>query len=353
MMSRILPIKFRLWLKIGIENIKYAKIIKKIEEGFYKDYAVIIGTPVHDNMGDHLITYSEILFLNSMGYEKILEIPIEVYKYYRMRLVHAVSDQSDIFVNGGGWMGNVWPDDEKLMQNIVSDFSHHRIFIFPQTIYYDRRFERYEELVKSGEYAYNHCDNLVLCLRERNSYDFAKKHYRNAKVLLQPDITLFLHGKIKIHTKKNKKKKVGICMRNDREVTNQEIGLEITGRLSGYKHKYISTLEKYRIPTFLRVKAIRRKCRQFAECDFVVTDRLHGMLFAYILDIPCIAYDNLTKKVSGVYDEWLKEKSNILFIRETGDIQDIKDYLINLESRKNIDEIDFDILRREIRNGKN
>ena len=55
----------------------------------------------------------------------------------------------------------------------------------------------------------------------------------------------------------------------------------------------------------------KNKINEFADVQLVITDRLHSMIFSIIGGTKCIAFDNKTKKVSGVYDEWLKNESGL------------------------------------------
>ena len=38
------------------------------------------------------------------------------------------------------------------------------------------------------------------------------------------------------------------------------------------------------------------------------------MIMATLVNTPCIVMDNRTGKVSGVYDLWLKKRTNIMYI---------------------------------------
>ncbi len=45
-----------------------------------------------------------------------------------------------------------------------------------------------------------------------------------------------------------------------------------------------------------RDEELRKKWDQFSKSGLVITDRLHGMIFAAITGTPCIAIDNKSKK---------------------------------------------------------
>jgi pyruvyl transferase EpsI len=69
-----------------------------------------------------------------------------------------------------------------------------------------------------------------------------------------------------------------------------------------------------------RARHVRDKLQEFASGRLVITDRLHGMLFAVITSTPCIAIDNCSHKVSGTYG-WLK---SIPFVQLVTDISEIE-----------------------------
>ncbi len=54
-----------------------------------------------------------------------------------------------------------------------------------------------------------------------------------------------------------------------------------------------------------REAVVEEKLKEISEAKIVVTDRLHCMIASAITGTYCIAFDNLSGKVSGVY-EWLR-----------------------------------------------
>ncbi len=43
----------------------------------------------------------------------------------------------------------------------------------------------------------------------------------------------------------------------------------------------------------------------------MITDRLHGMVFAVITGTPCLVFDNVSKKISMVY-QWIREMPGVI-----------------------------------------
>ena len=61
-----------------------------------------------------------------------------------------------------------------------------------------------------------------------------------------------------------------------------------------------------------------KKLQEFADAEFVITDRLHGMVFAAITETPCIVFSNYNQKVKGTY-EWI---SCLPYIKYARDVRD-------------------------------
>ena len=61
------------------------------------------------------------------------------------------------------------------------------------------------------------------------------------------------------------------------------------------------------------------------------------MIFSAITNTPCIAFDNSNKKVSGVYNAWLKNISTIEVMesREAKEVLEKIDYLLKKNNSNN------------------
>lgn len=79
-----------------------------------------------------------------------------------------------------------------------------------------------------------------------------------------------------------------------------------------------------------REELLEKKFREFSEAAFVVTDRLHGMIFAAIMGIPCIAFNNSTGKVKSVY-QWIKELPYIEYIETAEEFENCLNGLMPLK----------------------
>ena len=80
----------------------------------------------------------------------------------------------------------------------------------------------------------------------------------------------------------------------------------------------------------VRKEIVEEKLNQFKKSEIVITDRLHGMIFATITGTPCIALSNYNYKVKGTY-EWIK---HLEYIKFTEDINEIPNLINELKLLK-------------------
>lgn len=356
LVKKIIPNRILQTIRLGKNNFYYYKIIKKISNKIDRLY--IFGTAIHTNLGDHLITVAELKFLKeNYPNKEIIEIPTEVYQVYRKKLIKNITQDSIIFINGGGWMGNLWVKEELLIQDMVNTFKNNRIVIFPQTIYFDSTKEPYDELIQKEIEVFEKHPNLLVTVRDRKSYNYLKDNYNNLHFILVPDIALYYYKYLEEYRKITKKKIVKFCLRNDREIFRDKTFSDKLINLfknHNYSIGNIDTMFERRVSETDREEVLLNRLKDFAECSFIVTDRLHGMIFAYLVGTPCLVIDNKTRKVSGVYDEWLKDFSNIFPLFNSDNLDEIDKFVIENEENKRFCEFNmenFTTLRKEIKNG--
>ena len=290
-------------------------------------YVILFGTPIHSNMGDHLIADAEIRYLQDVLHLDVMDIPTEMYQIYRKSLIRIVPRNLYIFITGGGWMGDVWPIEEKVLENMVTDFKNNITLIFPQTVFY-RNPSKANNVSRRAKRKFAECKRLVICVRDESSFNYVRKQYDNCS-LLCPDIALY-YPRLKYHS--NSKAKIGICFRKDREASSHIITEKIIQNLNQSEFEIIelSTISDKSVSCELRSVEIEALLKKFQSCDLVFTDRLHGMIFSYLSRTSCIAFDNLTKKVSGVYNLWLRDCKYVKVIDSNIENQDVFSLMANM-----------------------
>lgn len=314
----------------------YMNLLKYIKKG-RKKKALLIDTPIHGNLGDQAIVLAEMQLLEGYNidtYELTAgNINFQEKKYATLTPINQI-----ILVPGGGFLGALWPNEEERFRRILKAFHKQKIIVFPQTITFDLETKEGMDYLKKSQEIYSSHPDLTIFVREKKSYKFMQQYFPSVQCKLVPDIVTILQPKIH----KNNRNGILLCMRSDREknITStdmKKLELMLDDIFPNVPIKYTDTVVDYNIFPQERNEEVNRKLNQFAKSQLVVTDRLHGMIFAMITGTPCIALGNSNGKVKAVY-EWIKGNDYIYYVDEVGEISSIlanlnlnKEYLYNNE----------------------
>lgn len=343
MKKKLSKIKFKILQFFYIK--KYKRYRKMCRKNNYREW-IIFNSPIHSNIGDHAIILAEYKILEKM---KIYPFEVSTYhnKYYFDYIKKHINNNAIISITGGGFIGSQWIEEEKSVNSVVNTFYKHKIVIFPQTIYFKEDDIGKKEKKKSIE-IFAKAKDLIIFARENKTYEFAKETYKNAKVLLAPDMVLYLN---EINCK-DRKNGILFCLRNDVEGKFSEEEKKILENILkkfGKMIKHTDTVVKYPINAKKREEEVLNKIKEFSTSEIVITDRLHGMIFAAITDTPCIVFGNYNYKVEGVY-QWIKNvKNNILFEHDIYNIEnDIRIIMDNPEKENKKFTYDFNIVENTL-----
>ena len=281
-----------------------------------KNSVVLVGTPTHYNLGDHLIAENEIIFLKKYcGYSDVIEIPTRIFQHNMGAIQKHLKKNVPVFITGGGWMGDVWEEDEKILEQMVEVFHEHSIVILPQTVYYEKSLKENDRAITNTRKLFCRTPNLVILSRERKSFDTCVRLFSSPNITnyLAPDMGLLMFQK----KERAKLPLILFCLRDDRERVECDIISQLFdfSRKHGLQQKKVSTIFTSSVPVWKRKKIITQLEQKMGSAKLVVTDRLHGMIFSVISGTKCLAIDNRTHKVSGVYDSWLKNCSTVFIYR--------------------------------------
>ena len=278
----------------------------------------ILGSPVYTNLGDSAILIAQIEFLKHIGIsqDNIKEVTYREYYQDRDIIKKCIKSRDLLCGMGGGNMGNQWYKEEQFRYDVLDDFHNNPTIIFPQTIYFTAEERSVEDKTKSISY-YNLRNNLTLVAREKVSYQYMKELYPHANVLLTPDIVLSTRmNTFDIYPEE--RKEVILCIRSDVEkVINDKVWESLEKQLDvlGEKHRRMDMYSDCNVTKENRRELVKNKMQEFASAKLVITDRLHGMVFAAITGTPCIVFGNYNQKVRGTY-EWIQHLSYIHFVHD-------------------------------------
>lgn len=273
----------------------------------------IITSPEYGNLGDHAIAESEIEYLNKRFSNYFLqEVPDSMFNKQIIGILKNLSRDDIICLIGGGNFGVLYPEIEYNRRYLISRCGKCPILMFPQSSVWGDNWYEKKQLARSAQ-IYEKNDKLVLMARDKRTFHLMKENFRN-DIYLMPDIVLTMN-KSSTLTNYNKRE-VLLCFRNDVEKTLSRDIIETIKQIINKKGYIIRTIdtETYKhIPRCERSKSLSDIIATFANCRCVITDRLHGMIFSTVTGTPCLAFDNSTKKVSGVANEWVNNDCIILY----------------------------------------
>lgn len=301
------------------------------------DEKIILLVGVHDfgNIGDHAICVAERELLERAFSDwLIVELSTKEFCPVAARIKSVHCKHLVVAVHGGGFLGNLWISEERMFRKAIKTFPKNKVVVFPQTIFFTHDKNGTKEMMVSRR-AYNLHPDLHFFLRDK-SYEFMRDEMMEeggASIESVPDIVLsldrsapkFSRDGILLVFRSDKEKAVGD---GDEKTLVEEV------KKYGIPVGFTDTCVSYKVPKEFRRFATEKKFDEFRKSRIVITDRLHGMIFATITGTPCIAMNNVSKKVGGVYDLWLKGIPYVAFARNVDEVKDFVPKMLSLGGQR-------------------
>lgn len=327
-------------IKIKISNFKeqlesvFCKSPTLVKKG--EKYAFIFLAADYNNLGDIAITIAQFDFLKKLlnNYRVICIAPSDTVKYCKS--IKKIS-KSDVLVTiiGGGNNGSLYEFLERPRRYILRTLKDYKIVSFPQTVFFESTEKAYpykKEFIK----VVNQCSNLTLFARENYSFKkYNEMAFKSVNIELCPDIVFSLKPP-RINNQNGKS--VAIILRDDKE---KNVSCKSQSQILDFlKRNDIDDIEVMdtwgdnnqhydndTLNVFLKKLSYKR---------IVITDRLHGMIFCYITQTPCLVVDSSNPKIVSTYDTWLKSCN---FIRLCNPNMEMDSFISNFNDLyyKNID----------------
>lgn len=316
-------------------NIKKLNYVKEQIKNSNKPIVFLMSTPMHKNLGDQAIAWSERVYLeeNYSEYE-IVEIPTNMISHSLNYLKQKVVENPEnlVFVHGGGNLGNFYPIDEFFRRKIVQAFPTNKIVSFPQSILFSNDKDGVKDLKKAKKiYQSNH--NWTFIARESISDKKIRKLFPLNDTYLLPDIVMYL-GNERYSNLSETRNGVITLLRSDKEkVINNELDSKIQNFLISRFDKITKSDTIYELDNDISIEKreaiLINKWREISNYQLVVTDRLHGMIFAYLTKTPAIVLRNNNPKIETTYYNWLCNCKYIELIDDKSDLEAIVEDLQN------------------------
>ena len=261
-----------------------------------KKKIIIIGTSIHDNIGDAAISYAEWQFAKKF-FSKYSIIEINTYEYWnKIDYIKSIIRRGDIiWCQGGGNLGNRYIREEEIRRSVVSTFKNNKIIIFPQSIWFSDDESGMQEAKKSAE-IYNSNPLLTIFCRDPYSYQLAQKYFKETKSYLTKDIVCFLKYDFGL-------KRAGVlaCIRdfNDESNLSEAEYNQCINIINSLPEEVRFSKNRYGndIPQEIRKQVVLDELKKFAQSELVITDRLHGVIFSIVTGTKCIVLKSKDHKI--------------------------------------------------------
>lgn len=254
--------------------------------------------PEHGNLGDYAIGYAEFAFFKQYFYQyNVYGITTSEWLGAEEFYKKLIKPNDVIFINGGGYLGDLWGISE-IYEHMIESFPLNIKIFFPNTLTYQEKPDENNESFMEDMKWFQKQKNLFVFFRE--SVSFQSFYQYEKRCSLFPDMAFYLSCERNDYRKKNK---VLLCLRNDcekifeskNELVNKlkdvDIDYDIYDICMG---KYISQQKGKEL--------LQQTIQLFQSYDCIITDRLHGMILAAVSNVPCIAFNNRTHKIRGVFE---------------------------------------------------
>lgn len=341
MKKKIKIVILKLFTKIKyFQFLLYTYLCKKNKQVKY----IMFNTPTHGNIGDHAIILGEEKIFSDLNLY-IFKVPTLISEYL-LELIKSKIDSNDIIcITGGGFIGSIWMKEENLVNKVLTTFKDNKIVVMPQTVYFDESLKGKKELEKFKNNV-NQCKNIIICVRENLSLEYVKKNITDKNIMFVPDVVLYFKNYFKF---KNNKKGTLMCLRNDVEKSLSYEEIKYIEKYLNSKYSYLDYTD-----TVLNKNIIlnnkyyfKRTLKRFSKYELIITDRLHGMIFAILTNTPCVVLGNFNHKVKGVY-EFIKNREQVVFMNDVNDIDSCIQILC--KKIKSNDLYDYKLLINELIN---
>lgn len=295
-------------------------------------------TPQYLNYGDHAIAAAEKKYFCEKFPEFIIEeINYSFYQFWPRRAERRVKKDDIVVITGGGYAGDLWMENQKILEQCLKAFPNNKVILAPQTVFFKENEET--ESFRIMQHLIAEHKELYIIAREENTFALLKN-----RLGMVPGKTLFLLSDfvltLSLKESEEKREGIGLCFRDDEEkVVGPELEAGIRKHLEGNNENVYSILmakEHVEIPVWLRDYFLKKKFQEFRTREVIITDRLHGMVFSAVTGTPCVALDNVSRKISGVYQN-MKSLSYIKVIDDSSQIIALTEQLkkIKPEQRRN------------------
>ena len=287
-----------------------------LENTINSDY-VYLDVPGYFNVGDNLICMGTLELLKGLKYK--MKYYSTIGNFDKSKVLPDVC----IIMQGGGNFGDLYPGANWFRNYIVELFPNNRIVFMPQSITYNDT-----SLIEEDAKKLSWHKDLHIVARDKESYQILNKYFSSNYIYLYPDCAIGLYKELSLK-QYNRNGGVLCIVRKDDEIGNinesliqgdildwSDILINPLYRAFYVPHKLICFINKRiknniikSLGNFYLVKILYPiikyvTSKKFLKYSKVVTTRLHGYIYASLLNIPTEVIDTRYKKISNYINTW-------------------------------------------------
>ncbi|MDR1568031.1 MAG: polysaccharide pyruvyl transferase family protein [Streptococcaceae bacterium] len=282
---------------------------------------ILLDPPEHVNLGDIAIAYAERSFLEELAPKNGFDVFMGALNA-GFTLVDAlknkglISQEDIVCLHGGGNFGNLYIGEEIIRRYASQKLPKIKKVMFPQSFYFTP--DNYgEKARKHSIKVYNQNQSWSLFARESYTKKFFEENYPNCLIGYTPDIVLSLN--IIEQLNPSVRKGAMTLFRADIEKAVSTSMIETVTSYLATRFDEVSvsdTVVNQAVLLSHQKDYLFNIWNELAAKELVLTDRLHGMIFAYITETPCIVFGNSYPKIAQTYHDWLADCNFIKYIQD-------------------------------------
>lgn len=333
----------------SLESLK-EKIYTVLRNEISGNACCLLDLPNYYNPGDQLIWLGDIHIVRRLSKRVVYSSSLH---FFNPKMI---PEGACILLQGGGGFGDLYYKHQRFREYIIQKFTKNRIIILPSTVH----FSTHENLQRSVEIFSRHPD-LVICARDRHSFDVLQENFKNSRNYLIPD-SAFAIDSLGCIPKRKSTEKVGpervlfLCRRDKERSSINEASL---GFIRNIEVEDWPTQKMWRLLLHMSflianriilkifnifglhwnkendvygllkfhsgMRQIQDAIRLLSKYDLIITTRLHGHILACLLNIPNILVDNSYGKNSNFFHTWMNNGRHLTLNAYYADsVDDIK-----------------------------
>lgn len=284
---------------------------------------ILVGQPVHRNLGDTLIFEGQLATLARLGVRVRYRATIDSTRWEEIR---ALPKHWPILCHGGGNFGDLYPLEHRFREAVVREFPDRKIIFLPNTVHFQGA-----SSIREAQAALAPAKDLTLMMRARRSEAFAKEHFGEHRVLYCIDSALGVDAGSNpsyLRRRSTHPSRVHLAARADCESRGEQVQVrpgdtlkDMPFTLLGRPLWTLSRLATDWPAGHLPSGNVRRLVREgqsrllarfnlhafpafLRGAGVVATNRLHVHVYCALAGIPHVVADNSYGKVSEIFREY-------------------------------------------------